>query len=155
VEDVVLRLHGRMASVAAVGKAFGVGGELARHRIVVEHRVAPAAGFRKSLAVFFHDESLGKDVWHIHRELGLRALLLLPLELHDHRAVRESLAVKGNAGLVCRDHLRIGDDHFEYFVLPGGRDGRPVLVAPEVGERDPAWRYQRVLLLSSVRLKVK
>jgi hypothetical protein len=45
------------------------------------------------------------------------------------------------------DHGRIGDDHFEHFVGPGGRDHRPVLVAPEVGERDSARRCQRVLVL--------
>ena len=61
-------------------------------------------------------------VWHIHGELGLRALLLLPLELYDHGAFWERLAIARNACLVRGDHLRIGDDYFEYFVLPGGRD---------------------------------
>jgi hypothetical protein len=43
--------------------------------------------------------------------------------------------------------LRIGDDDLEYFVGPRGRDHRPVLVFPEVGERDSARRFQRVLVL--------
>src|SRR5580658_2276988 len=142
VEDVVLRLHRRMARVSAVGEAFGIGRELVRCDVVVEHRVSPPAGFRKSLAVFFHHEGLGKEVWHVHGELGLRTLLLLPLELHDHGALRERLAVAGNTGLVRRDHLRIGDDYLKYFVLPRGRDHWPVLVSSEVGERDPARRYK-------------
>src|SRR5580692_2521817 len=61
--------------------------------------------------------------------------------------IRERLAVARNAGLVRLDHGRIGDDHLEHFVGPGGRDHRPVLVSPEVGERDSARRFQRVLVL--------
>ena len=48
---------------------------------VVEHRVSPPAAFRKSLAVLFHDEGLGKDVWHLHDERGLRPIMeILELE---------------------------------------------------------------------------
>src|SRR5438132_2495139 len=83
---------------------------------VVEHRVSPPAAFRKSLAVLFDDESLGKDVWHIHDEGGLCALLRLPLELHDHGAIRERLAAARNAGFVRLDHRRIGDDHLAHLV---------------------------------------
>src|SRR6202166_2634967 len=72
VEDVVLRLHWRMARVSAVGEAFGIGRELVRCGFVVEHRVSPPTAFRKSLAVLFHEERLGKDVWHIHHEGRLR-----------------------------------------------------------------------------------
>src|SRR5580692_7000002 len=71
-EDVVFRLHRRVARVSAVREAFGIGGELVRCRVVVEHRVSPPAAFRKSLAILFHHESLGKDVGHIHGERGLR-----------------------------------------------------------------------------------
>src|SRR5258708_36501997 len=77
----VLRLHDRMARDSAVGQAFRIGLKLVRGGDVVEHRVSPSAAFRKSLAVFFHNESLAKDVWNIHGELGLGALLRLPLEL--------------------------------------------------------------------------
>src|SRR6202043_899366 len=52
-----------------------------------------------------------------------------------------------NAGLVRLDHGRIGDDDLEHFIGPGGRDHRPVLVSLEVGERDSARRFQRVLVL--------
>src|SRR5580698_1365263 len=145
-EYVVLCLHGRVARVSAVRKARGIGGETARWDIVVEHRVSPPAGCRKSLAILFHDESLGKEVWHIHIELCLCALLLLPLELDDHGAIRKRLAAAGNAGLEGRDHGRIGDDHFLYWALLRGRDDGPVLVSPEVGERNSARRYQRVLV---------
>ncbi len=53
-------------------------------------------------------------------------------------------------GTKCIDHGRVGDDHLEHFVGPGGRDHRPVLVSPEVGERDSARRFQRVLILRVV-----
>ena len=116
-------------------------------RFVVEERVSPSAAFGKSLAVLFDDESLREDVWHIHDEGDLRALIRLPLELHDLGAIRERLAVTRNASLVRLDHGRIGDNHFEHFVGPGGRNHRPVLVSFEVGERDSARRPQRVLVL--------
>src|SRR5437764_1934268 len=74
-EDVVLRLHDRVARVSTVGEAFGIGGELVRCGIVVEHRVSPPASFRKSVGVLLHDESLTKDVWHIHGELSFGTLL--------------------------------------------------------------------------------
>src|SRR4051812_39403519 len=45
--------------------------------------------------VFSQAFVMEKDVRHIHSELGLRALLRLPLELHDHGAIRESLAIAG------------------------------------------------------------
>ena len=51
------------------------------------------------------------------------------------------------AGLERLDHGRIGDDHLEHFIGPGGRYHRPVLVSPEVGKRDSARRFQRVLVL--------
>src|ERR1700733_1321551 len=88
-EDIVLCFHGRMARISAIGKALGIGRELVRCRIVVEYRVSPPAAFRKSLAVLFHDESLAKDVWHIHDERGFGALLRLPLEFHNHGAIRK------------------------------------------------------------------
>src|SRR5580658_6635102 len=62
-------------------------------------------------------------------------------------AIWERLAVAGNAGLVRLDHGRIGDDYLEYFVGPGGRDDRPVLISPEVGDRNSAGRFQRVLIV--------
>src|SRR5580692_1093563 len=146
-ENVVLRLHRRMARISAVRGTFGIGRELIGCGVVVEHRVSPSAAFRKSLAVLFHHESLGKDVWHFHGERGLRALFQLPLELDDHGPLRERLAVTGDAGFIRVDHRGIRDDHLEYFGGSGGGDVSPVLVSPEVRERDSAWRYQRVLVL--------
>src|SRR5580692_11450627 len=146
-EDVVLRLDRRMARISAVRRTFGIGRELIGCGVVVEHRVSPSAAFRKSLAVLFHHESLGKDVCHFHDERGLRALLQLPLELDDARPLRERLAVTGDAGFVRVDHCGIRDDHLEYFGGSGGGDVSPVLVSPEVGERNSARRYQRVLVL--------
>src|SRR3954452_198186 len=103
VKNVVLRFYGDMARVSAV-RGAGIGREAVGCGFVVEQRVSPSAAFRKSLAVLFDDESLREHVWHIHDEWGLRALLRLPLELCDLGAVRESLAVAGNAGLVGLDH---------------------------------------------------
>src|ERR1043166_7761261 len=66
VEDIVLCLHGQMARISAVGMGRGIGSELARRGVVVEHRISPAARLRKSLAVFFHHESLLKNIGHIY-----------------------------------------------------------------------------------------
>src|SRR5271170_3820538 len=93
VEDVVLRLHSLMARRPAV---YGtrISRELVRCRFVVEHRVSPSAVvLQKSFAVLLHNESLLKDVWHIHDERSFRALLRLPLELRDLGAIRERLAI--------------------------------------------------------------
>src|ERR1700738_3471710 len=105
-----------MGRGSTVWGTAGIGRKLVRCGFVVEHRVSPSAAFRKSLAVLFDDEGLGKDVWYIADEGGLRALLRFPLELRDLGAIRERLAVAWNAGLVRRDHGRIGDDHLEHFV---------------------------------------
>src|SRR5205085_3175405 len=56
VEDVVPRRDGYMARVSAILKRRRIGGELVRCEVVVEHRVSPAAGFRKSLAILLHHE---------------------------------------------------------------------------------------------------
>src|SRR3954470_17049917 len=146
VEDVVLALHCDMAGVPAVGWRVFVGRPLGGRGVVVEERVSPTAGLRKSLAVLLDDESLREDVRHIDVESGFRALLWLPLQLDDLGPFRERLAVPGNAGLVGLDHRRIGDDDLEHFIGAGGGDHRPVLVAFEVGEGDSARRFQRVLV---------
>src|SRR3954470_2810749 len=146
VEDVVLRLHGHMARVSAV-RGAGIGREIVGCGFVVEQGVSPSAALRKSLAVLFDDEGLREDIRHIHDERRLRALLRLPLKLHDLGAIRERLPVVRNAGLVGLDHGRIGHDQLEHLVGPGGRDHRPILVPPEIRERDSAWRIQRVLVL--------
>src|SRR5262245_30799772 len=103
-----------MARISAV-RGARIGRKLVRCSFVVEQRVSPSAAVRKSLAVLFDDKSLCEDVWHIHGEGGLRAPLWFPLKLYYLGAIRERLAVAWNAGLVRRDHGRIGDDHFEHF----------------------------------------
>src|SRR5215470_6039510 len=135
-----------MACVPAVG--FGrVGYHLAGRLVMVEKRVSPAAGRREPLAVLLDEESLRGGVRHIHDEGGLRALLEVPLELRNLGALREGLAVARNAGFVRLDHGRIGDDDLEHFIGAGGGNHRPVLVSPEVGERDSARRDQLVLVV--------
>src|SRR4051812_5044061 len=107
---------------------------------MVEERVSPAARLRKPLAVLLDEESLSGGVRHIHNERGLRAFLEAPLEFRDLGTFRERLAVAGHAGFVRLDHRRIGDNDLKYFIGAGGGDYRPVLVAPEVRERDSARR---------------
>src|SRR5882724_7360042 len=120
-----------MARMSAV-RWTGIGSELVGCGLVVEERVSPSAAFRKSLAVFFHDKGLSKDVRHIDRERSFSALFRLPLELHDSGAIRERLAVAGNTGLVCLDHGRIGDDDLTHFLGSGGGDYRPVFISLEI-----------------------
>ena len=49
-----------------------VGGEFVRRGVIVEQRVSPAAGIRKSLAVLLDDEGLREDVRHIHDEWSFK-----------------------------------------------------------------------------------
>src|SRR5260370_8194980 len=100
-----------MARVSAVGGALSIGRELVRCGFVVEHRVSPSAAFRESLAVLFHDECLAKDVWNIHDEGGLRALLRLPLDFRDHGALRERWAFARNAAFVRFYHSCFAATH--------------------------------------------
>src|SRR5262245_3501950 len=95
-KDVVLRFHHRVAGVAAVGGVLG-GRELAGLGVVVEHGVAPPGAVRKPLAVLLHQEDFREGVRHVHVELRLRALLYLPLQLHDLGAVGKGFAIAGNA----------------------------------------------------------
>src|SRR4029077_12876560 len=111
----------------------------------------PTTAFRKSLAVLFHEKCLREYIWHIDDERSLGALLRLPLELRDLGALRERLAVARNSTFECLDDGWIADYHLEHVGL-GGRDHRPVLVSLEVGERNSAWRFERVLVLLFLRV---
>src|SRR5882762_8521398 len=102
-----------MTYVPAIGGSR-VGYHLAGRDVMVEERVSPAAGLRKSLAVLLDEESLRGGVRHIHDEGGLRALLEAPLELRDLGAFRERPAVAGHAGFVSIDHRWVGDDDLEH-----------------------------------------
>src|SRR3954464_3006004 len=113
VEDVVLCLYRHMASVPAI-RGAGIGRELVG--FVLEQRIPPSTAVRKSLAVLLHHESLCEYIRHIHHERGLRALLRLPLELHDLGAIRESLAVAWNASFVSVYHDGVGDDPLEPLI---------------------------------------
>src|SRR4051812_43770007 len=92
-ENVVLGLHRDMARLPAIGRGARVGRERAGRSLVVEERISPAAGLGKPLAILLDDEGLAEYVGHIDVEGRLRALLRLPLQLHDPRPLGERLAV--------------------------------------------------------------
>ena len=62
-------------------------------------------------------------------------------------AVRERLAVAGYAFLIGVDHYGIPQDHSEVASVLTDRDYRPVLVSPELREREPARDLHSVFVL--------
>src|ERR1700733_7099124 len=62
-------------------------------------------------------------------------------------AVRDRLAVAGDARLVGVDHYGIPHDHGELAAVLANRDDRPIVVASELGEREPAGDLHSVLVL--------
>src|SRR5579863_4460217 len=101
-----------MTCIPAIRGAGFVRAESARCRVIVELRITPSAGGRKSLAVLLHEEQVGQRVGHEHGKLCFGALLWLPLDLCDPGAVRKRLAVARNSGLEGRNYRGIAEDHF-------------------------------------------
>src|SRR6202171_5675014 len=129
VKDVVLCFHSHMTCVSAVGMSRGIGGELAGCGVIVEHRVSPAAGLRKSFAVLLHYESLLKDIGHVHHEWRFRALLRLPLQFHDPGPIRKEAPVSGRSAFVRLDHFWVADNYLKDFFLMGERAPRAAPVS--------------------------
>src|SRR5262245_30736041 len=69
------------------------------------------------------------------------------MDLRHLSAVGKRLAVAGNSGQVGLDHLGISEDHREQVSGVTERDNLPILVSPELREREPTWHLHRVLLL--------
>src|SRR6266851_4932579 len=144
-EDVVLRLHDRMACMPAIAAA-SFGRERAGCSVVVELGVPPAGAAREPLAVLGDEQHVLQRVRYLHVERRLRVLLLRPLDLDDRGAFRERLAVEGNAGLVGRDHGGVGHHHLHQLVGLADGDHRPILVSLELGHGEAA-RYLHGVLV--------
>src|SRR5579872_2426414 len=83
-----------------------------------------------------------------HRGCGERLhLFRVPMDLRQLRAIGERLAVAGNAGHVCLDHLRISEDRSNKGSVLTNGDNLPGLVTSELREREPIWHFQSVLVL--------
>src|SRR5262249_51795340 len=141
-EDVVLGggkgVAGSAAlGVVALGRMAGGGGgrECAGPGVVVKHRETPALDVAKTLAVLYDkfdfDEIAGNGVRSFFRKWRRGDFFRLPFELYDLRAVRERLAVAGDAVFVGFDHRGIGDDDAYDAGSFGkaGADDLPLLVA--------------------------
>jgi hypothetical protein len=72
---------------------------------------------------------------------------MCPIGLCQLGAVRERLAVAGNARLVSRDHRGIAKDRCDQISIVANRDGLPILVSPELGECETTRHLQCVLVL--------
>src|ERR1700733_12579241 len=75
------------------------------------------------------------------------------MESCDLGAAGERLAVAGDAGAVRLDHDGIGEDYSErVFGLADGNE-LPVLVSPELREREPARYFHRVLSCTAIAMR--
>src|SRR4051795_1575050 len=148
-ENVVLRLNCRMARDPALGvtDVFLIRRERVGRGVIAQLGISPSAAVRESLAILLDETNAVQGVRHIYGKGRLRILFRYPLDLRDLGAVGERLAVAGNAGPVGVDLHGIGDDQLDLFVGLTDGDRLPVLVSPEVREREPARHLHGVLVL--------
>src|SRR5215469_13432291 len=66
-EDVILACHFGVAGIAAIG-ALAVRREAVGGGRIDKARIAPAAGFRKSLAVLLDEEDVLQDIFFIEKD---------------------------------------------------------------------------------------
>ena len=152
-EDVVSRLHDRMARESALGVVplrrlvgRGTGLEPAGRRLIVEHGPPPPAGLREPLAVFHHEVDVMQRARHRRRGEHVH-LFRVPVDLCHPGAVRERLAVARSAGPVGVDHHGIGEDRGKQVAVLTDGDNLPAFVSPELGEREPTRHLHGVLVL--------
>ena len=69
------------------------------------------------------------------------------MDLRHLGAIREGLAVAGNAGPVGVDHHGIGEDHSEQLFAVTDSNSLPAFVSPELREREPIRHLHSVLVL--------
>jgi hypothetical protein len=69
------------------------------------------------------------------------------VDLRHLGAIRERLAIAGNAGPVGVYHLGISEDHSDEPVVLTGGNNLPTFVSLEPGEREPTRHFQGVLVL--------
>src|SRR5437870_4799420 len=151
-EDVVSRLHDRVARESTLGVVplwWRVGRGSGREppgRLILEHGPPPPAAVREPLAVLHQEVDVMQRARH--RRCGeCLQLFRVPMDLGHSGAVGERLAVARNAGPVGGDHHGIGEDRSQQASVLTDGDNLPVLVSPELGEREPTRHLHGVLVL--------
>src|SRR5215475_5636696 len=157
-ENVVALLYYGVARKAALRVVFLRRGgrrierlECVGCRIVVECSPSPSAAVREPLAVLDHEINVVLGAWH-RRWTGIGLLLFRdPMDFRHPGAVRERLPIVGNALPVGSNHGRIPYDHGDHALVLADRDHWPVLVSPELGERESIRYLHGVLVLRGNR----
>src|SRR5579859_297739 len=147
VEDIVLRLHYRMARVSTVNYTVLVRRKRIGGGVVVERHVSPSAGGRKALAVLLDEEEVLQAGGHIHVKRGLRALLEPVFDFRDLGSIRERGAVPRNARPVSVDHRGICHHDLQQFRGLTDRYNLPALISPEISECETLRVFHRVFVL--------
>ena len=145
-ENVISCLHARVAREPALGvvplrrlASQSAGLERIGCSVILEHGPSPPSAVREPLAVLHHEVDVMLGTWH--RRCGERLQLFrVPMDLRHPRAVRERLAVAGNAVLVGLDHHGISEDRSNKVSVLTDGDNLPGLVSSELGKRQPARR---------------
>src|SRR5437870_3642153 len=151
-EDVVSRLHDRVARESTLGVVplwWRVGRGSGREppgRLILEHGPPPPAAIREPLVVLHHKVDVMQRARHCRCGERLQ-LFRVPVDLRNSGAVGERLAVARNAGPVGGDHHGIGEDRSQQASVLTDGDNLPVLVSPELGEREPTRHLHGVLVL--------
>src|SRR5437773_545569 len=152
-EDVVSRLHDRVAPQSTLGVVrlrWRVGRGSRREPpgrgIILERGPSPPTVIREPLAVLHHKVDVMQRARHRRCGEGLQ-LFRVPVDLRHSGAVGERLAVARNAGPVGVDHHGIGEDRSQQASVLTNGENLPVLVSPELGEREPTRHLHGVLVL--------
>src|ERR1700722_942131 len=157
-ENVIARLHHRVARVAALG--------ITRLRRTVSQSASPErVGGGGVLELGISPSTAGSEPHavlqnEIHVVLSPRRrwlawvrflLFWVPIDFRHHGTVREWLAVAGHARLEGVDHDGIPQDRGDLAaVLTDGND-LPAFVSSELSEGEPARHFQSVLVLRALR----
>src|SRR5262245_14157120 len=147
--NVVLCRHPRVTREPAFGTAWIKLGRLERvgRCIISPLGICPAVRIRELLGIHFNERERFQADRHRH-EIGGRSVPLEgPLDLGNLEAIGEELAVARNASPECVYHHVIRRDHLQAALSLTDGDILPGLVSPEIGELEPIWYSQRILVL--------
>ena len=112
--------------------------------VILECGPSPPSAVREPLAVLHHEVYVMLGTRHRRRWERLH-LFRVPVDLRYPGAVGERLAVAGNAGLVGRDHRRIGEYRSNMVSVLTDGDKLPGFVSSELREREPVPHFHGVL----------
>src|SRR6202034_3924506 len=103
---------------------------------MLKDAVTPSAAVPEPLTVLHHEINVVQGVRHRRPSWFTDIDFQVPMDLRHLGAIREWLAVTGNARLIRADHCRIPEDRCEFISVMAEGDHRPAFVPFELRERE-------------------